>query len=175
MPVDPLGNYKPLTAADLSNMDLETALMAVQTQRADLLEVGLKEQMDAVRKRNDEIANCNAVLAELNSRRPEDDDEVAANTGNDIPGTNPPASLYSTWKSLGLGEDQYKHGKITKEEFDSMIQTVKSRIDTLNNSQQQDMLRMQSMMNKRNEAYELMTNFIKKMQESRSGILGNMR
>ena len=41
--------------------------------------------------------------------------------------------------------------------------------------QQMDMLRLQSMTNKRNEAFDVMTNFIKKMQDSRSSIIGNMR
>ncbi|WCN36884.1 hypothetical protein [Aneurinibacillus uraniidurans] len=42
-------------------------------------------------------------------------------------------------------------------------------------SQQMDMLRLQSMTDKRNEAFDVMTNFIKKMQDSRSSIIGNMR
>ncbi|SCZ07875.1 hypothetical protein SAMN05720606_12012 [Paenibacillus polysaccharolyticus] len=55
------------------------------------------------------------------------------------------------------------------------VQTLKGQIDALSNSQQMDMLRLQSMSNKRNEAFDLMTNFIKKMQDSRSSIIGNMR
>jgi len=51
----------------------------------------------------------------------------------------------------------------------------KSEIDALNNSQQMDLLRLQSLSNKRNEAFDMMTNFIKKMQDSRSAIIGNMR
>ena len=37
------------------------------------------------------------------------------------------------------------------------------------------MLRLQSLTGKRNEAFDVMTNFLKKMQESRSSIIGNMR
>jgi hypothetical protein len=55
------------------------------------------------------------------------------------------------------------------------VQALKSQIDAASNSQQMDMLRLQSMSNKRNEAFDLMTNFIKKMQDSRSSIIGNMR
>ncbi|MGO4531311.1 hypothetical protein AB4Z30_19715 [Paenibacillus sp. 2TAF8] len=55
------------------------------------------------------------------------------------------------------------------------VQTLKGQIDALSNSQQMDMLRLQSMSNKRNEAFDLMTNFIKKMQDSRFSIIGNMR
>ncbi|PQZ98391.1 MULTISPECIES: hypothetical protein [Paenibacillus] len=58
---------------------------------------------------------------------------------------------------------------------EAAVQKLKGQIDAASNSQQMDMLRLQSMSNKRNEAFEVMTNFIKKMQESRSSIIGNMR
>lgn len=79
---------------DLQNMDLETALMAVQQQRVQLLDNQLKAQLEAAQQ---------------------------------------------------------------------------------GNAQQIDMLRLQSMANKRNEAFDVMTNFIKKMQDSRSSIIGNIR
>lgn len=60
-------------------------------------------------------------------------------------------------------------------ELDGQLQTVQNQINTLSNSQQMDMLRMQSMNSKRNEAFDAMTNFVKKMQDSRSSILGNIR
>jgi len=56
-----------------------------------------------------------------------------------------------------------------------LAQTLKNQIDALSSSQQMDMLRLQSLSNKRNEAFDVMTNFIKKMQDSRSSIIGNMR
>jgi hypothetical protein len=59
--------------------------------------------------------------------------------------------------------------------FDLWSEQIKGKIDAMNSSQQMDMLRMQSLTNKRNEAFDLMTNFIKKMADSRSSILGNMR
>lgn len=60
-------------------------------------------------------------------------------------------------------------------ELDGQLQTVQNQINTLSNSQQMDMLRIQSMNSKRNEAFDAMTNFVKKMQDSRSSILGNIR
>lgn len=37
------------------------------------------------------------------------------------------------------------------------------------------MMALQSLSNKRNESFDVMTNFIKKMQDGRSSILSNMR
>lgn len=62
-----------------------------------------------------------------------------------------------------------------KDELKAQIQELKSQIDALSNSQQMDMLRLQSLSNKRNEAFDTMTNFVKKMQDSRSSIINNMR
>ena len=66
-------------------------------------------------------------------------------------------------------------GGTTVGQLDTAINSIKSQIDAANNSNQMDMLRLQSLTNKRNEAFDIMTNFIKKMQDSRSSILGNMR
>lgn len=45
---------------------------------------------------------------------------------------------------------------------EAAIQKLKGQIDAASNSQQMDMLRLQSLSNKRNEAFDVMTNFIKK-------------
>lgn len=109
-------------------MDLEAAMMAVQQQRANLLEQQLKDQMQAVQDRNAQLAILNSQL-----------NEAKANGDT------------------------------------ATAEARQAQIDAANNSQQMDMLRLQSMSNKRNEAFDVMTNFIKKMQDSRSSIIGNMR
>lgn len=97
---------------DIQGMDLESALQAVQSQRAQLLENQLKDQLEDVQQRNQQLADLNAQQGQM---------------------------------------------------------------DALSNSQQMDMLRLQSMNSKRNEAFDVMTNFVKKIQDSRSSIIGNMR
>lgn len=69
----------------------------------------------------------------------------------------------------------FKTGEMNQGEFDQLINNITSRIDSLNSSQQLDMLRLQSLTNKRNESFDVMTNFIKKLQDNRSSIIGNMR
>ena len=64
-------------AVDISGMDLETAMMAVQSQRANLLESQLKDQLEAIQKRNDEIRKLNQLLAELRAQRPGGNDPAA--------------------------------------------------------------------------------------------------
>lgn len=97
---------------DIQGMDLESALQAVQSQRAQLFENQLKDQLEGIHQRNQQLADLNAQQGQM---------------------------------------------------------------DVLSNSLQMDMLRLQSMNSKRNEAFDVMTNFVKKMQDSRSSIIGNMR
>jgi hypothetical protein len=59
-------------------------------------------------------------------------------------------------------------------QLESAISDMKSQIDGQSNSQQMDMLRLQTMSNKRNEAFEMMSNFAKKLQDARSSILQKM-
>lgn len=111
--------------SSLQGMDIENALLAVQSQRAGLLEDQLKNQLEQVQVRNAEISKLNERLATC------------------------------------------------KNEEERAL--IKQQMDTLANSQQMDTLRLQSLSNKRNEAFDTMTNFIKKMQDNRSSILTNMR
>lgn len=124
----PISNISSVTPIDISGMDIETALMMVQSERTKLLDAQLQTQIQ-------EVQNRNQLIAELNSQL-----QVAQQNGDE-----------------------------------AAVQKLKGQIDAASNSQQMDMLRLQSMSNKRNEAFEVMTNFIKKMQESRSSIIGNMR
>ncbi|MHA7583630.1 hypothetical protein ACX12E_25085 [Paenibacillus vandeheii] len=117
-----------IASIDLTSMDIETALMMVQQERAKLLDNQLQSQIQEVQNRNQAIAELNAQL------------QAAIQSGDA-----------------------------------SQVQALKSKIDALSSSQQMDMLRLQSLSNKRNEAFDVMTNFIKKMQDSRSSIIGNMR
>jgi parvulin-like peptidyl-prolyl isomerase len=123
-----VSNTSGVTPINISGMDIETALMMVQSERTKLLDAQLQTQIQ-------EVQNRNQLIAELNSQL-----QVAQQNGDE-----------------------------------AAVQKLKSQIDAASNSQQMDMLRLQSMSNKRNEAFDVMTNFIKKMQDSRSSIIGNMR
>lgn len=194
-----VGGVGGVTPLNIQGMDLESAMMAVQTNRANLLETQLKDQISAVQAKNDQIAKLNQALGQLNklaAKFPSDakagdkiNDHVKANdyqqekeinSALHAAGVRPFSEDNGEWSGKGrmIGEAVYHGGlggNTTKGQLDGAIQQIKSQIDSASNSQQMDMLRLQSLSNKRNEAFDLMTNFIKKMQDSRSSILGNMR
>ena len=179
----------------IQGLDLESALMAVQSNRANLLEAQLKDQIAGVQAKNDQISRLNQALGALNKMAAMFPSDAKADAKLDtVKGfaDNNYKELWSTndaLKSAGLAPFNTTNahtsggvaypgglgGVTTKGQLDGQIQQVKSQIDSMSNSQQMDMLRLQSLSNKRNESFEIMTNFIKKMQDSRSAILGNMR
>lgn len=131
-----------LSASQVQGLDIETAMMAVQSQRASLLDSQLREQINSVNDRNNQVATKNEELQALNEK---------------------------------LAKFPADDNSEEKKKLENERNTLKSQIDSLSNSQQMDMLRLQSLSNKRNEAFDLMTEFIKKMNDSRSSIIGNMR
>lgn len=170
-----------LPALTLDSMDLETALMMVQQQRTQLLDAQLAEQLAEVQKRNQQVAQLNDLLARLNAvlgRFP-----AGSGAGVRLESTGAAASyaelvsgVRAAATTAGLTLELSPDAAVwTKGQIETTISTVKGRIDSILNSQQMDMLRLQSLTNKRNEAFEVMAAFIKKMQEARAEIIGNIR
>jgi len=203
-----VGGTSGISNINLQSMDLETALMMVQTERTRLLDTQLASQIEAVQARNDQVAKLNNVLSALNKavalfpsdanatkklvdtggwptekiqniEVPINDALMAAGIsdigfhnhgGYRVSVSNPDGGTKTLPSGPGV-----MNGSVTKGELDAAITTIKGMIDSQSNSQQMDMLRLQSLSNKRNEAFDVMTNFVKKMQDSRSSIIGNMR
>lgn len=194
-----LGGLSAVSSMDFAHMDIDSIMMMVQTQRANLLESELKNQIGSVQAKNDQISKLNQALGQLNSlsaQFPSDakagdkvDNIVKANdyqmekeinSSLKEAGVAPFTQGKEDWSGRGRTLDNSVYngglgGNTTKGQVDAAIQQLKSNIDSLSNSQQMDMLRLQSLSNKRNEAFDLMTNFVKKMQDNRNTIIGNMR
>ncbi len=59
--------------------------------------------------------------------------------------------------------------------MDNNIQSIKGYVDQLNSTSQMEMIRLQPLMNKRNQAYELMTNALQKLSGSLDKMIANVR
>ncbi len=158
------GNVGGVETINVNTVDIETAMMAVQGERAKLLEKQLQDQINAVQDKNEQIAKLNDAQSKLR--------ELQADAQNDQ-GMNEEQkeALKKAMEGAGLNTKLPEN----KEELDALESQIRNQIDASSNSQQMDMLRLQSLSNKRNEAFDTMSNFIKKMQDSRSSIIGNMR
>lgn len=159
------GNQGGGETISVSGVDLETAIMAVQSERAKQMEQQLRDQIKAVQDRNDQLTKLNDAQSKLSDVQA--DLQADAQTVND----DQKEVLKKAMEEVGLNTKLPEN----KDELDALRSQLKSQIDAQSNSQQMDMLRLQSLSNKRNEAFDTMTDFIKKMQDSRNSIIGNMR
>jgi hypothetical protein len=63
----------------------------------------------------------------------------------------------------------------TQDEIQTSIDNLKSAIDTSNSNSQMDQIRLQGLMEKRNQTYELLTNLMSKFDKTLSSVIGNTR
>ena len=162
------GNQGGVETINVSSVDIETAIMAVQGERAKQMEQQLRDQIKSVQDRNDQLTKLNDAQSKLSEVQADLQADAQTNQGiND----DQKEVLKKAMEEVGLNTKLPEN----KGEIDALRSQLKSQIDAQSNSQQMDMIRLQSMSNKRNEAFDVMTNFVKKMQDSRSSIIGNMR
>lgn len=162
------GNQGGVETINVSSVDIETAIMAVQGERAKLMEQQLRDQIKSVQDRNDQLTKLNDAQSKLSEVQADLQADAQTNQGiND----DQKEVLKKAMEEVGLNTKLPEN----KGELDALRSQLKSQIDAQSSSQQMDMLRLQSLSNKRNEAFDVMTNFVKKMQDSRSSIIGNMR
>lgn len=137
--------------------DLETVLLEVQTRRNQELEGNLRDQLEAITAKNHVMGELSAALTAVNA---------ALNASEDTINPNARAALVS----YDIGVPQ----PVTVSELKAIATDIKSQIDAASNSQQAEMLRLQSLTNKRNEAYEMISSMMKKVQDNNSAILRNL-
>jgi len=168
-----------VSAASIQSMDLETAIMLVQTERANNLDAQLKVQLADVAKRNEAIADLNKLLSDIRAQRPSGATDSTATLNAALSSRMAAAGLTVSGTGITTNASSGASSSVTytmtQAKFDTIAEEIKSKIDAASNSQQMDMLRLQSLSNKRNEAFEIMSNFVKKMSDSRANIVSNMR
>ncbi|MEO5671748.1 MAG: hypothetical protein ABIR26_13725 [Ramlibacter sp.] len=186
-------NVGKITSADLASMDIETAIMACQSSRANILEGELKSQILTIQAKNDQVTKLNQTKNALNKVLSKFDSDAkpeavaSKQTAIGSPYTAGTAAYEANQAIKAAGVNPFgrtqaeldKSGHVgdlsTKADLTAAIDAMKSQIDSLTNSQQMDMLRLQSLSAKRNEAFEVMTNLMKKFQGPRDSIISNMR
>ncbi|HET6467219.1 MAG TPA: hypothetical protein VFG43_02460 [Geminicoccaceae bacterium] len=96
-----------------------------------------------------------------------------------MPGSSPPQSYADAFKAAGIPLPKDAEGKeltkLTEDQMKGMLDNVQSKLDSVSSSSQLDMIRMQSMINKRNQAVEMLTNLVQKFAKTSDTIVGNIR
>lgn len=143
-----------ITPSDLQSMELEAA-----KQRVVLLDKQIQTQIASVQANNERMAKLYSLLAELNQVK----GSMAVNaTVGEAVTSEEQSRLSQLYLSAGLTGTPKTNGEVA-----AQINTVRQTVDSFGFNQQSDMLKLQSLTNKRSEVFNGMTKLIIKMQESR--------
>ena len=63
---------------------------------------------------------------------------------------------------------------MTKYEVEEWLQKVKSKIDALNNAAQKDMTRLESLVDRRDEAFSTASSLMSEISDTRSNLIRNL-
>lgn len=143
-------------------------MMAVQQERMAKLEEQINSKAAEVRADSQTYSDLNQGLS------------VLRNAEKGLEGQGPDAqvslkSLAADWgnrsveeftRALGLPADAVQDGRLGKGELQSAIAGVSTRIDAVNAEGQLDMVQLQGLMDRRNQAVEVMNNLLSKAGKS---------
>jgi ABC-type transporter Mla subunit MlaD len=139
--------------------------------RVRLCESQLQDKINAIRDKNDQMRKLNDMKSQLL--------QLKSAFADDAKGGDP-LSNQSNWKNStdkirdtaqALSDAWSKAGL----DASYVDQIIKSSVDSLSSSSQMDMVRLQSLNNKRSEAFDTMTNMLKKAADSKSSVVSNFR
>ncbi len=142
---------------DSSSMNPSTLLMMVEFAMINQIDYEIQMQADELQARNRQIQSNNSRMAELRSQRAALIDpstgQVAHKTCTTEDGTTKDCDSY----------------------YQQQLDNLKTANDTLQNSNQMDMIRLQNYMNARSTTFDMVTNILSKDQKTRDSIIGNLR
>lgn len=162
--------------------DMESVLLSFAIERAQNMEGAVKAKIADMRSRNADIQELQKAMQYLRSVKPEKDekDKKLEVNGNAIKTSDPQyqaakATLekHGLWNNLKEDKGEVKLGK--KDAFADIIANLESKIDQLTSNDQLDMITLQSMVSKQNNAIEMASNLTSKFAQLNDKIVGNMR
>ena len=149
---------------DFAKPSLDAMIMAVLTARADILQNQLEEQIESINQKNQTLESANNMLARAKELKAE-----AGTSGT----ARMPQDMVDFWDSLGAKyDDSDTHNS---SEWDVNIEGLKGKIEALTSQSQLETTKLQQTINKYNQTFEMLSNFMNKYFQSISTIIQNMR
>jgi hypothetical protein len=146
--------------------------LLVQMERHNILQTQVQDQFKDMQKRNEWLKVATDALNSLRSARQSGDKDPSIPLSKvDWPGL-PKQNLEQFFWQNGIA---YPPRWLNQADVDTCIANLKSSIDTVNTNSQLDMVRMQGLMDKLNQATDFMTNWISKNSKTMDSIVGNIR
>ena len=144
---------------DGKHTDFQDLMIAISQNRATAVEGEVKPLSTKITNRNKTLEDLGNVLADLTK------------------GDTRKGSLQRSSQIIlqnVFGTLNFSRLDMTKAEVEEWLQKVKSKIDALNNEAQKDMTRLESLVNRRDEAFSTASDLMSKIGDTRSNAIRNM-
>ncbi|MBQ6009363.1 MAG: hypothetical protein IJL17_12550 [Kiritimatiellae bacterium] len=150
--------------------DLQTLMIDVSLHRAKRVEGEIEPLTTRISNRNDTLDNLGATLADLTKLQSKFDSEAE---GGDREGSLDSDS-YQILQDVFGSVVNFTRLDMTKYEVEEWLQRVKSKIDSLNNQSEKDMSRLQSLVDRRDEAFSTASDLMSDISDTRGNTISNM-
>lgn len=147
-------------------MSISEILLMIGIQAMDANDDKIRIAYAKVQQNNKDLQDLNKVLACL-----------AANKGRDLdPQTDIGGGLTlgDALKRFGI-TPELKDGKLDNTKFEALQKQVQNASDALGGTNQIDMMKLQSTLNKQNEMSQMVSNNMSKLNQMAMALIGNMR
>ena len=155
-------------------VDLGTLMLMLNLDRTKNLDDQIAMQLDEIQKRNAVLSELTAFMAECRRRKTEDPNNFHF-VG--VPGPN--GRTFSEMWNAEVGAKLWQGTSSTDPKvrdacWDADINAVKGKIDMLNNDSQMANIKLQNLLEKRNNAFEMATKVMDTNNQSIQAIIRNL-
>lgn len=154
---------------DSHRCDFQDLMIAISQNRATKVEGEVEPLSTRISNRNKTLDALGNVLADLTKLQAMFDSEAK---GSDRKGTLQQKS-YDVLVEV-FGSLDFSNLKMTKYEVEEWLQKVKSKIDGMNNQAEKDMSRLESLVDRRDEAFSTASDLMSKVSDTRSNLITNL-
>lgn len=154
-----------------SEMSLDMLVMMLELETVSILDNQIASRLEEIDRRNKRVAKVNngmayAKQARTNVKNKDGDNPRASNGDWD----RFVAELRNDPELRGLA-NELKTGNLTEADWEANVTHLENYISGQNNTSQQDMLKLQTAMTNRGHAFNLATNTLSKVAETKRNIL----
>ncbi len=152
---EPLGSSGP---------SLDAVVFSVLSARAEVLDTQLRDQIGSIEEKNEQLERANGMLARAR--------ELKGQAGTGV--STMPQDMKEFFDAIGAyyvpGDDLH-----STSDWERNIDGLRSRMEALTSSSQLETTKLQQTINKYNQSFEMLSNFVSKYYQSLNTVIQNLR
>ena len=167
-------NISKINSSLTTPVEFSTMLLAVTLRRANAVEGEVAPVATSVTDRNSQLDELGKALSAASNIQAQTQKESPAVNVTDSTNGKLVNDALLKYQLAKAGDGVVNDYTYTPGEAAQAVQLLKSKIDNLNNEAQADMSRLQSLVDKRDEAYNLGSDLMSSISDSRSAAIRNI-